>query len=340
VRQKYEEIFDSELTCSICHELFIHPINLSCSHAFCFFCIEQWTKNKLSRRECPICRKPITSQTRQLVVENLIDKIIVEMDVETQELRKKVVDEREKALPFRGFSEGQANVFQPIQERWDTDSGSGSDSGSDYDWSDSSDGSDHVMDMPPLRDELWSFHSTINIDSDDDDDEDGDNDDDEDVEEPRVEEDGEEGEDPDNFHYDGETEDGFGPYDDVRSDNGEEVVVDDDDRDEDDDDEDDDEEASAVSDTSDVLSVGNGSESADSDINSLGAEQFMESQREFEPESDSLSESSESVMSSSSGNSESGPRVMFLSHRVRGGGRGRGSRGSESDSDSEDYFST
>ncbi|RWR99684.1 E3 ubiquitin-protein ligase RNF8-like protein, partial [Dinothrombium tinctorium] len=98
VKRKYEDIFESELTCSICHELFIQPVNLNCSHTFCVYCIELWKKNKNSHRECPVCRKPMTSTTRQLVIENLIDKIINEMDEEAKLKRSQVVEERKKLL--------------------------------------------------------------------------------------------------------------------------------------------------------------------------------------------------------------------------------------------------
>ncbi|RWR99759.1 E3 ubiquitin-protein ligase RNF8-like protein, partial [Dinothrombium tinctorium] len=98
VERKYEDKFESELTCSICYELFIQPFNLNCSHTFCLYCIERWKKDRNSHRECPVCRELITSTTRQLVIENRIDKIINEMDEEEKLKRSQVVEERKKLL--------------------------------------------------------------------------------------------------------------------------------------------------------------------------------------------------------------------------------------------------
>lgn len=43
-------------TCDVCYDLLQYPVNLPCSHIFCFLCIKgAYFNNKL----CPMCRAPI-----------------------------------------------------------------------------------------------------------------------------------------------------------------------------------------------------------------------------------------------------------------------------------------
>lgn len=91
-KSEFEEIFDNELQCTICHELFVSPVNLNCSHAFCFVCIRKWEDSE--HKDCPICREPIKSQTRLLVLDNLIDRAIAKMQPEQKSYRQKLIAER------------------------------------------------------------------------------------------------------------------------------------------------------------------------------------------------------------------------------------------------------
>ena len=63
-------------------------------HTFCLYCINLWKANKL---ECPQCRQPITSEGRNLVVDNMIDAMVANMSEEVQSKRKELVESR-KAL--------------------------------------------------------------------------------------------------------------------------------------------------------------------------------------------------------------------------------------------------
>ncbi|RWS20181.1 E3 ubiquitin-protein ligase RNF8-like protein [Leptotrombidium deliense] len=96
-KRKYQEL-DSEITCPICSELFIEPVHVSCSHTFCNYCIERWKRNPNSRQECPVCRKPIKHVIREIVVENLIDKIVGEMDAQEKQRRVDVIETRKQKL--------------------------------------------------------------------------------------------------------------------------------------------------------------------------------------------------------------------------------------------------
>ena len=58
-----------QLTCVICQELFVQAHKLSCAHSFCKNSIEEWMKSK---RECPVCRKTLsTVLVRSLVLDTV-----------------------------------------------------------------------------------------------------------------------------------------------------------------------------------------------------------------------------------------------------------------------------
>jgi hypothetical protein len=55
-RKKQIDFLDSELSCSICFEVFVKPIRLPCLHPFCQTCILQHQQNQ---GVCPLCRPPV-----------------------------------------------------------------------------------------------------------------------------------------------------------------------------------------------------------------------------------------------------------------------------------------
>lgn len=91
---KVSDIMDEQLTCSICSELFVRATTLNCTHTFCDHCIRMWNKK---RRDCPVCRKPIISMNRSLVLDNFIESMIENLPTELKSRRKEIVEER-KAL--------------------------------------------------------------------------------------------------------------------------------------------------------------------------------------------------------------------------------------------------
>uniref|UniRef100_A0A8C1Z0Z4 E3 ubiquitin-protein ligase CHFR n=1 Tax=Cyprinus carpio TaxID=7962 RepID=A0A8C1Z0Z4_CYPCA len=85
------EVLESELQCSICSELFIEAVTLNCAHSFCQHCIREWRKRK---DKCPMCWQTITSQTRSLVLDNCIDRMVENLSADMRERRLALINER------------------------------------------------------------------------------------------------------------------------------------------------------------------------------------------------------------------------------------------------------
>ncbi|KAG8198734.1 hypothetical protein JTE90_023500 [Oedothorax gibbosus] len=90
--EKLGEMLEEELICNICTEVFIKATTLGCSHTFCEHCITLW---KRKQKRCPICREVIASQTRILIMDNFIDKVVEKLDKDYQDKRKEVIASRE-----------------------------------------------------------------------------------------------------------------------------------------------------------------------------------------------------------------------------------------------------
>ncbi|XP_071834322.1 E3 ubiquitin-protein ligase RNF8-like isoform X3 [Apostichopus japonicus] len=86
-------VLESELQCSICAELFIQATTLNCSHSFCKYCIMLWMARK---KECPVCRAPIKSYNRSIVLDNYIDKMVESLGKDVKIRRKEMLDDRKK----------------------------------------------------------------------------------------------------------------------------------------------------------------------------------------------------------------------------------------------------
>uniref|UniRef100_A0A8C1KIZ5 E3 ubiquitin-protein ligase CHFR n=1 Tax=Cyprinus carpio TaxID=7962 RepID=A0A8C1KIZ5_CYPCA len=85
------EVLESELQCSICSELFIEAVTLNCAHSFCQHCIREWRNRK---DKCPMCWQTITSQTRSLVLDNCIDRMVENLSADMRERRLALINER------------------------------------------------------------------------------------------------------------------------------------------------------------------------------------------------------------------------------------------------------
>jgi len=115
LRKKLKEDFvaqcNAELKCSVCDELFIEPMSLSCGHVFCQFCINQWKKTCTAAGKqvghqlqpvltCPNCRQAITiTPTKSIQIQNIIESLYRsnEASPEVKAERSLVIDERKGA---------------------------------------------------------------------------------------------------------------------------------------------------------------------------------------------------------------------------------------------------
>ncbi|XP_029448752.1 E3 ubiquitin-protein ligase RNF8 isoform X3 [Rhinatrema bivittatum] len=89
------DVLENELQCIICSEHFIEAVTLNCAHSFCSYCIKEWIKRKA---ECPICRQDIVSQTRSLVLDNCIDRMVENLSLEMKQRRDALIQERKEQM--------------------------------------------------------------------------------------------------------------------------------------------------------------------------------------------------------------------------------------------------
>jgi len=112
VRERMEDTLDQQ-SCSICMELPINPYILSCSHHYCWLCLQQWKAKSKKKSFCPQCRVEITSETKGLSIVNLIEAMISQLRPEKIEERKKNVEERtRKEQEFRENLGSNSNTNQ------------------------------------------------------------------------------------------------------------------------------------------------------------------------------------------------------------------------------------
>ena len=87
-----------EFTCVICQELFINAYTLPCAHSFCEWCIKEWMKRK-GHKDCPICRKKITSEpVHSLALDNAVSKLVEKLSPDEQKERKDTESQHKEAL--------------------------------------------------------------------------------------------------------------------------------------------------------------------------------------------------------------------------------------------------
>ncbi|XP_035692510.1 E3 ubiquitin-protein ligase rnf8-like isoform X4 [Branchiostoma floridae] len=96
VVENVTNVMESELQCNICTELFVQATTLHCSHTFCYACILEWTKTR--KMECPTCRTKVTSQTRSLVLDSYIDKMVESYSEELKQHRMALLQDRKEKV--------------------------------------------------------------------------------------------------------------------------------------------------------------------------------------------------------------------------------------------------
>uniref|UniRef100_UPI0037E84777 E3 ubiquitin-protein ligase TRIM39-like n=1 Tax=Semicossyphus pulcher TaxID=241346 RepID=UPI0037E84777 len=121
---------EEDLCCSVCHDIFKHPVVLSCSHSFCKACLQSWWTEKQTQ-ECPICKRrsskpePISS----LVLKNLCEAFLLQRDqrassdsealcsLHSEKLRLFCLDHQQPACVVCRDSKKHSNhTFRPIDE--------------------------------------------------------------------------------------------------------------------------------------------------------------------------------------------------------------------------------
>uniref|UniRef100_UPI0037E9B051 E3 ubiquitin-protein ligase TRIM39-like n=1 Tax=Semicossyphus pulcher TaxID=241346 RepID=UPI0037E9B051 len=120
---------EEDLCCSVCHDIFKHPVVLSCSHSFCKACLQSWWTEKQAQ-ECPICKRPSMSEPPcNLVLKNLCEAFLLQRDqrassdsealcsLHSEKLRLFCLDHQQPACVVCKDSAKHSNhTFRPIDE--------------------------------------------------------------------------------------------------------------------------------------------------------------------------------------------------------------------------------
>ena len=64
---------DPNLCCSICLNVFSHPVRTACGHVFCGACLQSWLAQKA---QCPDCRAPVVDAARDRFAERLVAAVL------------------------------------------------------------------------------------------------------------------------------------------------------------------------------------------------------------------------------------------------------------------------
>ena len=84
----------ASLTCSVCCEPFIRATTLGCTHTFCEDCVR---RTERQGQPCPLCRAPITTAVRSLVIDDTVADWFHGQDEQTQRARRQLEMERRRA---------------------------------------------------------------------------------------------------------------------------------------------------------------------------------------------------------------------------------------------------
>ena len=87
---EFENAFQKEPRCAICHEMYVKAISLNCNHIFCQWCINDWKRQK---KECPTCCTYIITDSRAHVLDNVIDGLVA-LSQQAREKRNELVLKR------------------------------------------------------------------------------------------------------------------------------------------------------------------------------------------------------------------------------------------------------
>ncbi|XP_070815184.1 nuclear factor 7, brain-like [Chaetodon trifascialis] len=118
---------EDDLTCSVCHDVFRHPVVLSCSHSFCKVCLKSWWRQK-ETRECPVCKRRSSKSEPplSLALKNLCEAFLQQRDQRASEALCSLHSEKLKlfcldhqqpvCLVCRDSEKHSDHRFRPIDE--------------------------------------------------------------------------------------------------------------------------------------------------------------------------------------------------------------------------------
>uniref|UniRef100_UPI0037E8FD52 zinc-binding protein A33-like n=1 Tax=Semicossyphus pulcher TaxID=241346 RepID=UPI0037E8FD52 len=120
---------EEDLCCSVCHDIFKHPVVLSCSHSFCKACLQSWWTEKQAQ-ECPMCKRPSMYEPPcNLALKNLCEAFLLQRDqrassdsealcsLHSEKLRLFCLDHQQPACVVCRDSKKHSNhTFRPIDE--------------------------------------------------------------------------------------------------------------------------------------------------------------------------------------------------------------------------------
>ena len=84
----------ASLTCSVCCEPFIRATTLGCTHTFCEDCVR---RTERQGQPCPLCRAPISTAVRSLVIDDTVADWFDGQDEQTQRARRRLETDRRRA---------------------------------------------------------------------------------------------------------------------------------------------------------------------------------------------------------------------------------------------------
>uniref|UniRef100_UPI0037E8CCF6 E3 ubiquitin-protein ligase TRIM39-like n=1 Tax=Semicossyphus pulcher TaxID=241346 RepID=UPI0037E8CCF6 len=120
---------EEDLCCSVCHDIFKHPVLLSCSHSFCKACLQSWWTDKQAQ-ECPMCKRPSMYEPPcNLALKNLCEAFLLQRDqrassdsealcsLHSEKLRLFCLNHQQPAcLVCRDSKKHSNHTFRPIDE--------------------------------------------------------------------------------------------------------------------------------------------------------------------------------------------------------------------------------
>ncbi|XP_044224744.1 zinc-binding protein A33-like [Thunnus albacares] len=72
---------EKDLCCPVCHDIFKHPVLLSCSHSLCKVCLQSWWREK-PIQQCPVCERKTSKMEPpcNLALKNLCESFLQDRD--------------------------------------------------------------------------------------------------------------------------------------------------------------------------------------------------------------------------------------------------------------------